>query len=123
MSRAATHTPFLLVGICTLPVVVYAAEFSYAPLTGDIPFLGDTFTSLSDVWNAFLMISIVIAAILAVIMLAVGGFKYMASESVFKVQGAKEQMANAIIGLLIVLAAILILVTINSNIINFGFFA
>jgi hypothetical protein len=120
MSRVAQHATLFVATGLLVPVMVFAEE--YASLSGPIPFLED-WSDLGTVWNAFLMISVVVAAILAVIMLAIGGFKYMASESVFKVQGAKEQMANAIIGLLIVLAAILILVTINSNIINFGFFA
>jgi hypothetical protein len=102
------------------PFAVFAED--YASLSGNIPFLGTDWSDLGTVWNAFLRISVVVAAILAVIMLAIGGFKYMASESVFVVQGAKQQMANAIIGLLIVLAAILILVTINDQIVNFGMF-
>jgi hypothetical protein len=118
MSRVAT---ILLVVVTVVAVPLSLSAADYAALSGDIPFLTD-WLSLGGVWNAFLRLSVVVAAILAVIMLAIGGFKYMASESVFKVQGAKEQMANAIIGLLIVLAAVLILVTINDQIVNFGRF-
>jgi len=63
-----------------------------------------------------------VAAVLAVIMLAIGGFKYMTSESVFKIGGAKEQITGAIVGLLIVLASITILYTINPRLVEIRIF-
>ena len=78
--------------------------------------------SMSELMNAFLSIAIVISAVLAVIMVAIGGFKYMTTDSVFQISGAKEQITNAIVGLLVVLMAILILWTINPQIVSLKLF-
>lgn len=91
------------------------------PLIDTKEFDGST-ASMSNLMNAFLSIAIVISAVLAVIMVAIGGFKYMTTDSVFQISGAKEQIANAIIGLLVVLMAILILWTINPQIVNLKLF-
>jgi lysylphosphatidylglycerol synthetase-like protein (DUF2156 family) len=72
--------------------------------------------------NMLFSVSIAVAAILAVIMIAIGGFKYMTSESVFNISGAKENIANAIIGLIIVLIAVILLDTINPEITNLNLF-
>jgi hypothetical protein len=68
------------------------------------------------------VIAIAVSAILAVIMIAIGGFKYMTTDSFFAISGAKEQIANAIIGLLIVLSAVLIMYTINPKIVQLDIF-
>jgi hypothetical protein len=91
----------------------------YRPLSRNLPIIGQNWNiGIPALLEAFLGISVGIAAILAVIMLAIGGFKYMTTDSVFKMGDAKEQIANALIGLLIVLAAILILETINPNLVS-----
>ena len=53
-----------------------------------------------------------ITAILAVVMLVVGGIQYMGSESLFGKDEGKKRMAAALGGLLIALASVLILTTI-----------
>jgi hypothetical protein len=82
------------------------------------PFGGGIFQLL----NWLFTVSIGVAAILAVIMLTIGGFRYMTSESVFKLGDAKGNISNAIIGLLIVLTAVLALATINPEIVKFNLF-
>ena len=72
--------------------------------------------------NRLFLLSVGIAAVLAVIMIAIGGFRYMMSDSVFKTGGAKEMIFNAIIGLIIVLTAFLILHTINPEIVKMNLF-
>ena len=99
--------------------VANSALAQYRPLSRELPVIGENWEiGMVGLLNAFLGISVGIAAILAVIMLAIGGFKYMTSESVFKMGDAKEQIANALIGLLIVLSAVLILQTINPNLVS-----
>ncbi len=110
----------LFIAPIVMAVMAPVSVFAYSkPLSRDLPLIGNDWTiEIPDLMNALLGISVGIAAILAVVMLAIGGFKYMTSESVFNMGEAKEQIANALIGLLIVLAAILILTTINPNIVS-----
>ena len=116
------YTLFTLI----LPVVTFAANNSgsdYEPLTqGGIPLVNVESMSITGVVNALFALSVGIAAILAVIMLAIGGFRYMTSESVFNMGNAREQISNAIIGLLIVLVSVLILFTINPEIVKLNLF-
>jgi hypothetical protein len=93
---------------------VYA--INYAPLSGPTLPLIPANPTLPQVLNAIMGWSVGLAAILAVIMLAIGGFNYMTSESVFKMGDAKEKISNAIIGLLIVLGAVFLLGYINPEI-------
>ena len=95
---------------------VYAVK--YAPLSGPTLPGVPADPTLPQMLNAILGWSVGLAAILAVIMLAIGGFNYMTSESVFKMGDAKEKITNAIIGLLIVLGAVFFLGYINPDIIS-----
>lgn len=105
-----------------IPCVTLAQNF--VPLSPDIENMGYTpgQTGMTNLINKFFGISIAIAAILAVIMVAIGGFKYMTNESAFRLGDAKEQITNAIIGLILVLAAVVILSTINPDIVNLNLF-
>ncbi len=108
-----------------IPFVLNAQE-EFIPLSKDLPDainMGSiNHDSFVDLLNGLFGLSIIIAAILAVIMLAIGGFKYMTSDSVFKVGGAKEQIQNAVVGLIIVLASVLILSVINPEIVSLRLF-
>lgn len=126
MKKSTIIFAILLVTVCVFPTALWAIE--YVPLSPELPLsAGNSGNWLAGGFPALLnklfAISVAVAAILAVIMLAIGGFKYMTSESVFKMGGAKEQITNAIIGLLIVLAAIVILETINPEITNLKIFS
>ncbi len=118
-----THKQILLffITFLALPIKTFAA---YVPLTpGSIPQIGNlTSINMSNILNGLFAISIGVSAILAVIMLTIGGFKHMTSESAFKISGAKEQMTNAIVGLLIVLLSYVILYTINPEIVSLNLF-
>ncbi len=66
-------------------------------------------------------LAIGIATVLAVLMIVIGGFKYMTAEaSPYSVEEAKEQIKGALIGLVLVLASWLILNTINTDLVNFN---
>ncbi len=115
-----------LIGMTLLTPLVSFANGSgndYHTLTeGGIPLVDTATMDMSGLLNALFAISVVVAAILAVIMLAIGGFRYMTSESVFNMGNAREQISNAIIGLLIVLVSVLILYTINPDIVQLKLF-
>lgn len=101
-----------------------AKAATYYPLSRDLPLIGSGGmpANVPDLMDKLLGISVGLAALLAVIVLSIGGFKYMTSESVFNMGGAKEQMTNAIVGLLIVLAAVLVLGFINADIVSLKLF-
>lgn len=99
----------------------------FVPLVPDIPFIGGAWyrpdgLGFVGLLQALIGMSVGLAAVLAVVMLAIGGFKYMTTDSAFKLGDAKEQITNAIIGLLIVLTAVLILNTINPQLTSLDVF-
>ncbi len=97
-----------------LPTGLFAAEFF--PLVG-IPGL-DTYTgegSLNLYINALYRLSISIAALLAVIKIVAAGAKYMLTDIVPAKEEAKKDIQGALIGLLIVISAIIILNTVNTD--------
>ena len=117
------HIRHLLV----LPALLFAAPVialaQYVPLSPSLPIIGRDFGDINSLLNNLLTIAVATAALLAVIMIAIGGFKYMTTDSVFAMSGAKEQIANAVVGLLIVVSAILILWTINPNLVSLNLFS
>jgi Type IV secretion system pilin len=86
----------------------------FVPLVRDIPLVTDA-TDLTGLINAFVGIAVGAAALLAVVMFALGGMKYMMSEAAFSKSDAKEQMTEALVGLAIVLGSFLILNVINED--------
>lgn len=70
--------------------------------------------------NAVYAMFISVAALLAVVKVIVAGVKYMFSDVVTQKSAAKKDIQGALLGLLIVLAAVLILTVINPNLTNFN---
>jgi len=68
--------------------------------------------------NAMIKIFIGICAVLAMIMIVMGGIQYMTSELVSGKAAGKEQITHAILGLLLALGAYAILNTINPNLLD-----
>lgn len=96
---------------------------TYTPLTkGGIPLVSGNVLDMQGLLNALLGLTVGVAALLAIIMIVIGGFQYMTTDSAFKMGNAKERITSAIIGLLIVLAAVLILQTINPDIVSLDVF-
>jgi uncharacterized integral membrane protein len=104
--------------------VVYAQE-QVTLLSKELPLIGSGSidADLPSLFNKLLGISVGFSAALAVIILTIGGFKYMTSESMFSMGSAKEQITNAIVGLIIVLSAVLVLSYINPDLVRLRFFA
>ena len=117
----------LLLVILFLPLIVFGQNVEFVPLV-DVPFIdADTPAEyanvrLSDYIQAFYMIAITVAAFLAVVKIIFGGVKYMVSDVITTKEEAKKDIRGALLGLLIVLAAVLILNTIWSGFTNFRIF-
>jgi hypothetical protein len=88
-----------------------------APLPGTTDNVGNTNleTYLLGVFN----LSIGIAAVLAFVMITFGGVMYATSDAISGKSQGREYVENAIWGLLLVIAAWVILYTINPNILTF----
>lgn len=115
---------FCLTLLIFLPVLVGAQEGADATtpfrfLVG-IPGVDGSITegSFNGYVNALYAIAIGIAGLLAVIKLIVAGTKYMLSDIVTTKQEAKNDIKWALVGLLVVLGAVVILTTINTDLTN-----
>lgn len=124
-SLACTQAP-----VCTAPSTLAAdgCSCTYALLT-PLPGIGTTFdpttapgstqnNNLGIYLNAMITIFIGICAILAVIMIVIGGMEYMGSELIASKEEGKERILHAIFGLLLALGAWTLLNQINPNILK-----
>jgi hypothetical protein len=73
-----------------------------------------------DYLNIIIKLFIGICAVLAMIMIVIGGLQYMTSELPSTKGNAKDTISKAILGLLLALAAFAILNTINPKLLNIG---
>jgi uncharacterized membrane protein len=78
----------------------------------------NTSDKLGEYLNTMIRIFIGLCAVLAVVMIVIGGMEYMTSELTHSKEHGKEQIWNAVIGLLIALAAYALLFTINPDILK-----
>ena len=117
----------LLVFVCLLIVLVPSVVLGediitattpapFIPLVG-IPGIPNPSTlQFGDYINSLYRLAISIAALLAVFKIVIAGAKYMLDDVVTHKQEAKEEIKGALIGLLIILGAVLILNTVNTDI-------
>ncbi len=118
----------LLVFICLLivivpglvfgaePVIVPTTQAPFIPLVG-IPGIPNPSTlQFGDYINSLYRLAISIAALLAVFKIVIAGAKYMLDDVVTHKQEAKDEIRGALVGLLIILGAVLILNTVNTDI-------
>ena len=109
-------------------ILLFAPQFLFAqtfvPLSPELPLADENIwdASVSEMLNALLLILISIGGVLGVLLFAVSGIQYMATESVSKKGIMKEGMTRVIIGLFLILSSVLILGTINRDIINIDLF-
>ncbi len=101
---------------------------AFRPITQGIsdgpPLLARAFEgqgSFSDFLVALFNIAISVGAILAVLRIAYAGFKYMTTDAVGQKSDAKEMIQNAVVGLLLLLAIVLILERINPDLLQMNF--
>jgi len=91
----------------------------YCPLA-PLPIEGNTGADLSIYISGLFNFIIGLAAILAVFMIALGGFTYITTDTISGKSDGKGFISNAVWGLILALAAWLILNTINPNLLNFN---
>jgi hypothetical protein len=75
-------------------------------------------SNFEDYINALYALAISVAALIAVVKIIIAGAKYMMSDIVSSKSEAKEDIRNSLIGLLIIIGAVIILNTVNSNLTN-----
>lgn len=110
--------------LIALPSIAIAAE-PIEPLIFLPQVIGDASspTSVEGLLQGLFQLSISIGAILAVIMIAVGGIEYMGSDAISSKQAGRERMFNAVLGLVLILGTYVILNTINPNLLSFAIFS
>lgn len=106
---------FLLILSPTLALAAGPAQ--YQPLV-DLFASANTDDNFNGFINGLYVISISIAALLAVIKIVIAGVKWMLSDVVTSKSEAKKDITGALIGLLVVLSAVLILTIINPDIVK-----
>ncbi len=109
----------LIFSLFLLPAVAFAGGDPgglFQPIVG-IPGLegARTFDQYID---ALYALAISLAALIAVVKIVIAGAKYMMDDIVTHKSEAKEDIKNALIGLLIIIGAVIILNTINSDLTN-----
>ncbi|MFN3693258.1 MAG: hypothetical protein ACK4SL_04170 [Candidatus Paceibacteria bacterium] len=103
-----------ILSLLTLPVIALAGgSEGYVPLVGIPGLTGQP--RFDDYIDALYALAISVAALIAVIQIVIGGAQYMMDDLITSKSAAKERIKNALIGLLIIIAAALILTTINSD--------
>lgn len=96
---------------------VTLAGLTYQPLVG-IPGVDNASSNFNQYINQLYFVSISIAALLAVIKIIIGGVKWMLTDVVTQKSDAKDDIRSALLGLLLIIAAVLILGTINPQLTN-----
>lgn len=76
--------------------------------------------SISTYLPGIFKLAIEVAAALAVIMITIGGIEYIGSESISTKEAGKKKIENSLIGLLLAIGAVIILSTINPNLVSFN---
>lgn len=92
----------------------------YTLLETSLPGIPDASKGLGVYLSKIFNLAIGVASVLAVLMIVIGGFKYMTSDAVSYTTEAKKQINDALLGLVLVLASWLILNTINTDLVNFN---
>lgn len=101
--------------------LLFAGQF--VPIVKDLganPALNKAMASadLSTFLNSAFKVAVIVGAMLAVARIGYGGFLYMGSDSWTSKSHAKEVLVDAVTGLVILLAIVLILQYINPKILN-----
>ncbi len=87
-----------------------------APITGYLP--STTSDNLTGYLNGLFRLGVAIATGLAVVMIVLGGIKYMSTDAIGGKEDGKDKITSALWGLLIALGAYLLLNTINPQLLN-----
>jgi hypothetical protein len=100
-----------------LPSVAFAAGYiQLEPL----PYLSGTNIKFPELMRAFFQLCMIGGAVLAVLMITLGGVQYMTSDVLGMKEAGRSRMKNAAYGLLLLLSIWVILYTINPALLNFS---
>jgi hypothetical protein len=99
--------------LAAIPATVFAQSRPMFETLVNIPLVTANSTDIGQYINALYILSISIAALLAVIKIIIAGVKYMLSDVVTSKAEAKGDIKGALGGLLIVISAVVVLETIN----------
>lgn len=123
--KKENYTKTIFIFVATLATVTHTsivyADDLFVPLTPGAEELGikaGPIPNLADLVNEFFSRGIMILGFLAVIMVIIGGVKYMGTDSFAKKGEGKEIIKSAIGGLILGLSSWLILSTINPDLLN-----
>src|SRR4030042_5425490 len=95
----------------------------YPEIQGLKPGLGEGETSdLPSIIKYIYLFSLGLVGVVALLSMIIGGIKYIFSAGNASIAGdAKDQIYSAILGIIILLASVIILGTINPDLVNIGF--
>jgi hypothetical protein len=88
------------------------------PVKLNIAIGGLTVATLAEYLSAAFKLGIGVAAVLAVVFIMIGGFRYITAAGGSGVQGAKEMITNAVIGLFLTMFSYTMLQTVNPDILS-----
>lgn len=91
-------------------------------LPGILEFEDGRRPSLPALLSEIFFVLIAIGAVLAILRIAMGGIKYMVSESFSTKESAKKDLSNSVLGLVVMLAAVMVLQYINPALVNVNIF-
>jgi hypothetical protein len=118
---------FSLSLILSFAGLVGAQAIDYVPLAplpgiGTDPEIGPPEPiTISSYLAAAFRLSIGLAALLAVVMITVGGFQYLSTDVISGKEDGREKINNALLGLFLAMGAWLFLYTINPKLVEFDF--
>ena len=114
--KSRYYSAIIVFCLFILPTFV-SAQTNFVSLVG-IPGVPNNGQDLGAYFNALYRLSISLAALLAVIKIIGAGAKYMLTDIVPAKGEALADIKGALLGLLVIIAAVIILSTINRNILN-----
>lgn len=112
---------YLILTLLLLPLITEAQEF--VPLVGVPGVDPNGGGGIGEYVQALYILAISVAAFLAVVKIIFSGVQYLLSDVVTSKEDAKRGIRGALLGLLIVLAAVIILETINPQLTNLDVFS
>ena len=116
--KKTTFLVFLTTTLLGVAYPLFAEEHGYTPLVSLPGISTESGVNLTAYLQQLFNLSIMLAGILAVLMVVVGGIQYMMSEAVTDKSDATKRIWSSVIGLLLVLSSWLILNTINPDLLD-----
>lgn len=116
--RNVTIKIILATVLMSIAAFVSAADGVPYNLLQPIPGVGQQVSSFPEYVKKIIPFILSLAAVLAVVMIVIGGIQYAISEAIDSKADARDRITQAIFGLLLALLSYLILYTINPQLVN-----